>query len=132
MKLQNDPDWAAYREAVREHIVSTLNAGVRRNEMAGVLGVGRAAICSYVKGRTTPKPHIIEKLLRKWPTELPFRDKKFGRGAYTREGHGPIAAGIQGDLFGSLKAITPDDLKVEVKRVTRRGIRLSVEIKIAS
>jgi hypothetical protein len=132
MKLQNDPDWAVYREAVREHIVSTLNAGVRRNEMAGVLGVGRAAICSYVKGRTTPKPHIIEKLLGRWPTELPFRNKKFGRGAYTKEGRGPIAAGIQGDLFGSLKAITPDDLEVKVERVTRKGIRLSVEIKIAS
>jgi hypothetical protein len=132
MKLRDDPDWVEYREAVRTHIVSTLKGGVRRSEMERVLGVGRAAICSYVNGRTTPKPHIIEKLLSRWPTELPFRANKFGHGAYARRAQGRAVAATQGNLFDSLKSIGPEDLKIEVERVTRRGIRLSVEIKIAS
>jgi hypothetical protein len=132
VKLREDPDWIAYREAVQKHIFTTLGSGVARSEMARVLGVGRAAICSYAKGRTTPKPHIIEKLLSRWPAELPFRGGTFGRGAYGGKAQGRAAAATQQNLFDSLKAIKPEDLKVDVERVTRKGILLSVEIKIAS
>src|ERR1700691_4924816 len=124
MILKNNPDWLAYRDAVRAHIVATLNGGVSRAEMAGVLGVGRAAICSYVKGRTIPKPHLIEKLLTRWPTKLPFRDEGFGAGAYGGKTPDEQPVGIQGSLFESLMAIKPEDLKVEVDRVTPEGLWL--------
>jgi len=63
-----DPDRDTYNKAVRDHIISVLDSGVSRRVMANVLVVTRAAISSYVIGRTTPKPYIIERLLMKWPT----------------------------------------------------------------
>ena len=79
-----DPDRDIYNKAVRDHIVNILASGVRQQVMANALFVTRAAISSYVKGRTTPKPIIIERLLMKWPTQLPFRGTAFGVGAYGR------------------------------------------------
>jgi transcriptional regulator with XRE-family HTH domain len=132
MPLKDDPDWLTYGEAVRKHIISTLDGGVSRREMASVLGVGRQAICSYVKGRTVPKPHIIEKMLSRWPAKLPFRGQEFDVGAYDMHAAEKGPTPTQPGLFESLRAIRPEDLKVEIEGVTKRGIRLSVEIRIAS
>jgi transcriptional regulator with XRE-family HTH domain len=129
--LKNDPGWLAYGDTIRKHIVSTLAGGVSRREMSEALGVTRQAICSYEKGRTVPKPHIIEKLLKKWPTQLEYRGASFGAEAYESQ---PIASSMpmQQSLFETLKQLKQEDLRVEVVSVSKRTLRLAVEIKIAS
>lgn len=130
--VKADPERDAYNKAVREHIVNVLTSGVRRNVMGGVLGVTRAAISSYVLGRTTPKPYIIERLLMKWPTQLPFRGVPFGVGAYASPAPKPESVPYQGDLFSNLSSIKPEDLKIEVERASATGdVELKVSIRIA-
>lgn len=126
------PDRDDYKKAVRDHIVKVLNSGVKRSVMCGVLGgVSRAAISSYVLGRTTPKPYIIERLLAKWPAEIPFRGVPFGVGAYARSAPGPEPVPRQGDLFSNLRSIKQEDLKIEVQRASATDVELKVFIRIA-
>lgn len=127
----SDPDRDAYNKAVRDHIISVLNSGVRRREMASVLVVTRAAVSSYVKGRTTPKPYIIERLLMKWPTQLPFRGVPFGVGAYSSPAPKPKTVPYQRDLYSTLDSIKPEDLKIKVERANATDVELKVSIRVA-
>jgi hypothetical protein len=99
--------------------------------MAGVLGVTRAAISSYVIGRTTPKPYIIERLLTKWPTQLQFRGVPFAVGAYGSQALKPEAVPYQTDLFSTLSSIKPENLKIEVERASATDVELKVSIRVA-
>ena len=127
----SDPDRDAYNKAVHDHIISVLNSGVRRREMASVLVVTRAAVSSYVKGRTTPKPYIIERLLMKWPTQLPFRGVAFGVGAYSSPAPKPKTVPYQRDLYSTLDSIKPEDLKIKVVRANATDVELKVSIRVA-
>jgi transcriptional regulator with XRE-family HTH domain len=128
---KTDPDRDAYYQAVREHIVHVLDSGVTRREIANELDVTRAAISSYVLGRTTPKPYIIERLLLKWPTQLPFRGVPFGVGAYAGPAPKPEPVPYQRDLFSNLSSIKPEDLKIRVERASATDVELRVSIRIA-
>jgi hypothetical protein len=126
-----DPDMDTYNKAVRDHIVGILESGVRRRVMANALLVTRAAISSYVKGRTTPKPIIIERLLMNWPTQLPFRGQAFGVGAYGGQAPKPKSVPYQRDLFSTLRSIKLDNMKIEAKRTNATDVELKVSIRIA-
>lgn len=126
-----DPSRERYHHAVHQHILSVIKSGVSRREMASILGVTRQAIASYVTERTTPKPHIIEKLLTKWPTKLPFRNTAFGAGAYAVPTPKIEEVPLQGDLFAALNAVKPENLKIEVTRDGTSDLELRVSIKIA-
>ena len=127
-----DPDRDAYNMAVRDHIVSVLKSGVTRSAMCNALGgVTRAAISSYVIGRTTPKPYIIERLLINWPTQLPFRGLPFGVGAYGGPAPKPESVPYQPSLFSTLSSIKPEDLKIEVERAGGTDVELKVSIRVA-
>jgi len=128
---KTDPDRNAYYQGVREHIVRVLGSGVTRRVMGDELDVTRAAISSYVLGRTTPKPYIIERLLIKWPTQLPFRGVSFSVGAYARPAPKPEAVPYQRDLYSNLSLIKPEDLKIEVERASATDVELKVSIRIA-
>lgn len=125
------PDRDIYNTAVRDHIVKILRSGVSRREMANALDVTRAAISSYATGRTTPKPHIIERLLMKWPAQLPFRGQAFGVGAYGSSARRPSSVPYQQDLFSSLRSIKPENLKIEVERAGKTELELKVLIRVA-
>jgi hypothetical protein len=129
--VKPDPDRDTYNKAVRDHIIYVLNSGVKRRVMANVLAVSRAAVSSYVTGRTTPKPYIIERLLMKWPTQLPFRGTAFGVGAYGGPAPKPTAVHYQRDLFSTLSSIKPENLKIDVERASATVVELKVSIKVA-
>ncbi len=126
-----DPDRDTYNKAVRDHIIRVIESGVSRRVMANVLVVTRAAVSSYVIGRTTPKPYIIERLLMKWPTQLPFRGVPFGVGAYGSPALKPESLPYQRDLFSTLNSIKPGDLKIEVERASATDVALKVSIRVA-
>ena len=126
-----DPDRDTYNKAVRDHIISVLDSGVSRRVMANVLVVTRAAISSYVIGRTTPKPYIIERLLMKWPTQLPFCGVPFGVGAYGGPAPMPESVPYQRDLFSTLSSIKPENLKIEAERASAIDVELKVSIRVA-
>jgi hypothetical protein len=126
-----DPDRDAYNKAVRDHIKNVLDSGVPRRVMANVLVVTRAAVSSYVTGRTTPKPYIIERLLMSWPTQLPFRGVAFGVGAYGGRVSGPESVPYQRDLFSTLSSIKPENLKIETERAGATDVELKVSIRVA-
>ena len=128
---KSDPDKDIYNKAVREHIINILASGVRRQVMANAMFVTRAAISSYVKGRTTPKPIIIERLLMKWPTQLPFRGQSFGVGAYGGSTPKPTSVPYQRDLFSTLSSIPPENLKIEAQRASATDVELKVLIRVA-
>jgi hypothetical protein len=126
------PDRDEYSKAVRDHIVGVLKSGVKRSVMCSVLGgISRAAISSYVLGRTTPKPYIIERLLMKWPTQLSFRGVPFGVGAYARPAPKPESVPYQKDLFSTLSSIKPENLRIEVERASATDVELKVSIRVA-
>ena len=126
-----DPDRDAYNKAVHDHIVNVINSGVTRRAMCNALGgLTRAAISSYVTGRTTPKPYIIERLLMKWPTQLPFRGVPFGVGAYSSPAPKPESVPYQRDLFSTLSSIKPENLKIEVGRASATDVVLKVSIRV--
>ncbi len=126
-----DPDRDTYNKAVRDHIVRVIDSGVSRKVVANVLVVSRAAISSYVLGRTTPKPYIIERLLMKWPTQLPFRGVSFGVGAYASPTPKPESGPYQRDLFSTLDSIKPENLKIEVERAGATDVEMKVSIRVA-
>ncbi len=126
-----DPDRDTYNRAVRDHIIRVIGSGVSRKAMANVLVVSRAAISSYVLGRTTPKPYIIERLLMKWPTQLPFRGVPFSVGAYASPAPKLESVPYQRDLFSTLDSIKPENLKIEVERASATDVELKVSIRIA-
>jgi hypothetical protein len=128
---KTDTDRNAYYQAVRKHIVSVINSGVSRREMGEELDVTRAAISSYVIGRTTPKPYIIERLLMKWPTQLPFRGVPFGVGAYGGPAPKPESVPYQPNLFSTFSSIKPEDLKIEIERTSATDVELKVSIRVA-
>jgi hypothetical protein len=128
---RTDPDRVAYHQAVREHIIRVLGSGVPRREMANELDVTRAAISSYVTGRTIPKPYIIERLLMKWPARLPFRGVAFEAGAFASPASRLKSVPRQGDLYSNLSSIKPEDLKIEVGRASATDVELKVSIRIA-
>jgi hypothetical protein len=128
---KSDPDRDIYNRAVRDHIVSILDTGVRRQVMANALFVTRAAISSYVKGRTTPKPIIIERLLMRWPVQLPFRGQSFGVGAYGSSTPRPKSVPYQRDLFSALSSIPPENLRIEAQRASATDVELTILIKVA-
>jgi hypothetical protein len=125
------PDRDEYNKAVRDHIIRVLDSGVKRSVMGGVLGVTRAAISSYVIGRTTPKPYIIERLLTKWPTQLPFRGVSFDVGAFGSPAPKPQSVPYQIDLFSTLSSIKPEDLRIKVERASATDVELKVSIRVA-
>ena len=125
------PDRDAYNKAVRDHIITVLDSGVSRRVMGDVSGVTRAAISSYVIGRTTPKPYIIERLLTNWPTQLPFRGVPFGVGAFGSPAPKLESVPYQKDLFSTLNSIKPENLKIEVERAGGADVELKVSIRVA-
>jgi hypothetical protein len=79
-----DPDRDTYNKAVRDHIIRVIESGVSRRVMANVLVVTRAAVSSYVIGRTTSEKywHVYNYLARQWyETEygkVPYGDRYYG------------------------------------------------------
>lgn len=128
---KTDLDRDAYCQAVRDHIMRVLDSGVTRRVLGDELDVTRAAISSYVTGRTTPKPYIIERLLTKWPTQLTFRGVPFGVGAYGSPAPKPESVPYQRDLFSTLSSIKPESMKIEAKRVSTTDVELRVSIRVA-
>jgi len=102
---------------VRDYIRSLLAGNVSRREMCAVLEVTRQAISSYVTGRTTPKPHLVRKLLSVWPTELELGDAKFGPEAFgALQRTKPQAVAYQPDLFAVLRSAQAQNVKLDVKK----------------
>jgi hypothetical protein len=129
--VKPDPDRDTYNKAVRDHIISVLDSGVSRRVMANVLVVTRAAVSSYVIGRTTPKPYIIERLLMRWPTQLPFRGVAFGVGAYGSQAPKPESVPYQRDLFSTLSSIKLENMKIDAERAGATDVELKLSIRVA-
>jgi transcriptional regulator with XRE-family HTH domain len=131
---KSDPARKEYERVIREYIRSLLNEGVSRREMGQTLEVTRQAISSYVTGRTTPKPHLIRKLLSVWPTELALGEAKFGPEAFG-ELHDakPRVVAYQSDLFAALSSAQPQNVKLDVKKEEdSEEVELRFSIRIAS
>ena len=114
---KSDPARREYERVIRKYIKSLLIGGVSRRQMCDALDVTRQAISSYVIGRTTPKPHLVRKLLAVWPAELTLGNAKFGPGAFgAPQENKPKGLAYQADLFAALSSAKPQDLKIDVKR----------------
>jgi transcriptional regulator with XRE-family HTH domain len=123
-----DPDRDEFNKAVRDHIRALLKGGVSRREMALVLGVTQAAISSYVLDRTTPKPHLIERLLIKWPTKLAFRGEAFGVGAFGGSRPKPELVAYQRSLYSALSSIRAENIEVVPAGATDVELKFSIRI----
>lgn len=130
MPKKDDSEFSSYGEAVRQHILGILEKGVSRRQMSEALGVTRQAISSYAKGRTTPKPHIMKKLLTTWPDPVSYRRSTFGVEAYDVPSGEPPEPPEERTLF-DIKSITKENLRIEVVNADESSLRLAVEIKIA-
>lgn len=119
------------KSCIRAHIQALLRAGVTRKELAEELHVTKQAISSYVNNRTTPKPHIVARLLGRWPATFHYKGEEFGPGAFgagTARPHLPEPTQV--DLFESLSALRKQPLRVEVVRTgpSEGELRLIVKI----
>ena len=132
--VKSDPARKEYARVLRDYIRSLLNGGVSRRQICEALDVTRQAVSSYVTGRTTPKPHLVRKLLSVWPTELVLGNSKFGAEAFgAPQDARPEALQYQPDLFAALRSAKPHDLKLDVKREEgTEEVELRFSVRIAS
>jgi len=111
----NELDRQKFMNEVREHMERILEK-VSRQVLADELGVTKQAISSYVKGRTTPKPHILRRLLARWPHIFRYRGAEFGPGAFGVEPGRTTAIARQEYLFDLLSGVKKENMRVEVER----------------
>jgi transcriptional regulator with XRE-family HTH domain len=119
------------KKQIRGHIRTITSEGVSRQELADELHVTKQAISSYIKGRTTPKSHIVRRLLRRWPRNFKFRDVEFppeAFGAVSEDTAVPVSK--QGYLLDVLSALKKENMRVEVERRTASETELRLIIKI--
>ena len=117
-----------FRKAVRDHMAEILER-TTREELAEELGVTKQAISSYMKGRTTPKPHILRRLLARWPHTFKYRDTEFGPEAFGVEPGRLGGVAKQEYLFDTLSTVKKENMRVEVERGPRAEAELRLIIK---
>lgn len=121
------------KSGLRAHIQTLLGAGVTRKELAEELHVTRQAISSYVNDRTTPRPHIVARLLGRWPATFHYKGEEFGPGAFGAGAPRPqLSESKQADLFESLSLLKKQPMRVEVIRTGHSEAELRLIIKITS
>ena len=130
---KSDPARKEYERVIREYILSLLKRGISRREMCEVLEVTRQAISSYAIGRTTPKPHLVRKILSMWPTELELKDAKFGPESFGGPQQSkPKSVAYQPDLFAALRSAQAQNVKLDVEKEDgSEEVELRFSIKIA-
>src|SRR5689334_19747421 len=94
-----------FKKEIRDHIETILSGDVTRKDLADELRVTKQAISSYMQGRTMPKPHVVRRLLARWPHRFKYRGKEFGPEAYGVEPERISAIAIQEHLFESLSQV---------------------------
>ena len=131
---RSDSSRDEFERVIREYIKSLLERGISRREMCEVLEVTRQAISSYVIGRTTPKPHLVRRLLLVWPTELELKDAKFGPEAFGGLPQSkPVPVAYQPDLFARLCSAQAQNVKLDVEKEDgSEEVELRFSIRIAS
>jgi len=126
------PDRKAFQRAIRNHIRGVLASGIARSQLQEALGVTKQAISSYVRGRTTPKPYILRRLLAKWPSkEIVYRGLQVTAADFDIPLPGLKTVPLQGDLFAILRAIRQEDLKIDVDTTADSRVELRVSIRIS-
>lgn len=119
-----------FMNEVRSHMASIISKGVKRQELVDELRVTKQAISSYLKGRTTPKPHVLRRLLARWPHTFKYRGKEFGPDAFGIEPERTSAVAKQEFLFDTLSTVKKENMRVEVERGRGSVAELRVIIKI--
>jgi len=128
---QGDMERQKLRNEIRDHMAAILSAGVTRQELAEKLCVTKQAISSYMSGRTTPKPHILRRLLARWPHTFKYRGVVFGPEAFGVESGKPACTAVRQEyLFDVLSMVKKENMRVEVDRLSGSGTELRVIIKI--
>ena len=132
LMTRNERERREWKRQVYEHMNAILKGGVTRQELADELRVTKQAISSYMKKRTTPKPHILKRLLDRWPHTFVFRGEEFGPEAFGGVSQGSEAPALrQAELFEALSGLKREDMRVEVKRLAGSEAELRVIIKMA-
>ena len=106
-----------------------LSKSITREELAEELGVTKQAISSYMKGRTTPKPHILRRLLARWPHTFKYRGTEFGPEAFGVEPGRLNGVAKQEYLFDTLSTVKKENMRVEVECGPRAEAELRLIIK---
>jgi transcriptional regulator with XRE-family HTH domain len=126
-----DRERVQWQSQIHKHLKKILASGVSREDLAAELGVTKQAISSYMTKRTTPKPHILKRLLLKWPRKMEFRGSRFGSEAFGS----PLADSgrkepQQQTLFEMLRAVKKENMRVEVERdpEAETGLKLVIRI----
>lgn len=118
-----------FKNEVQEHIESVLK-DVTRQDLADELRVTKQAISSYVRGRTTPKPHVLRRLLARWPHTFKYRGAAFGPEAFGVEPGRINRVAKQEYLFDTLSTIRKENMRVEVGRGHGAEAELRLIIKL--
>ncbi|HEX8815114.1 MAG TPA: hypothetical protein VF753_06410 [Terriglobales bacterium] len=119
-----------FRKEVRDHMEKVLKGGVSRGQLGGELQVTKQAISSYMKLRTTPKPHILRRLLARWPHTFSYRGSHFPPEAFGVEPERIDVAAKQEYLFDRLATIKKQNVRVEVERSNGAEAELRLTIKL--
>ncbi len=128
---RTDIDRREWQQQIHAHLTEILANRVTRQELANELHVTKQAISSYMTRRTTPKPHIVKRLLARWPAKLKFRDVEFDPGAYGTTTEMPLnPASRQQMLFDILRTVKKENMRVEVERSSASEIGLRVVLAI--
>lgn len=118
-----------FRKEVRDHLAKVLSGGVSREDLAEELQVTKQAISSYMNQRTTPKPHILRRLLARWPHTFKYRGNEFGPEAFGVEPERMNGVAKQEYLFDTLSSVKKTNMRVEVERGSQAEGELRLIIK---
>jgi transcriptional regulator with XRE-family HTH domain len=119
-----------FRNEVRDHMAAIVSAGVTRQQLADALRVTKQAISSYMNRRTTPKPHVLRRLLARWPHTFKYRGTEFPPEAFGVEPGRINGVAKQEYLFDTLSSVKKENMRVEIERGPGAEAELRLIIKL--
>jgi transcriptional regulator with XRE-family HTH domain len=133
-KRRHDPLFRAeVTRRLREKMKDLGKAGVSEAAAARQLGVTPQAFNQYLKGKATPKAHILARACTLWGVRLSYKGKEFAGDAFDApEGKQDGQRPAQLSLFAEPQELHSRNLKLRVEAGKSASLNVSLEIKFAS
>ena len=127
----------ATEQKFRQEVKRELNKAIKERSLskkkaAEILNVTRQSLDLYLKGRVTPRPHVLYRACEAWNLKFEFRDRFFSVLDFKPAAGPRPAPPKQLSLFEALNGLEGNDLKISIVRQEPRALELRVRIEFAS
>jgi transcriptional regulator with XRE-family HTH domain len=132
-KRRHDPMFRAeVSRRLRQKVTEFKKQGMSEAAAARQLGVSPQAFNQYLKGKATPKAHILARACTMWGLRISYKQKTFGPEAFAEPDPVDRALPTQLSLFSEPQAIANRNLTLRVGAGKADTLSISLEIRFAS